>query len=93
MGVLALLWPATAGSQPAVDCARNPDRSRWFVRAGATGDGIGTVSHPFGSLSDVERCAPAAAMITVLAFSMPLDGGIRLKDRQTLVGSSRRAGR
>jgi hypothetical protein len=86
MGVVAFLWPATTGSQPAVECSRNADQSRWFVRAGATGEGIGTESHPFGSLSDVERCAPAAAIITVLPSSMPLDGGIRLKDRQKLVG-------
>ena len=89
MGVLALVWPATAGSQPMVECSRNPNQSQWFVRAGAAGDGTGTESRPFGSLADVERCAPAGATITVLAAldtAPPLNGGIRLKDRQKLLG-------
>src|SRR5262245_47818089 len=87
MGALALLWAAKASPQSAVECGGNPDQSRWFVRAGTSGDGIGTESRPFGSLADVERCAPAGATITVLASSMPLDGGIRLKDRQKLLGA------
>lgn len=85
-GVFALLWPATAGSQPIIECSRNPDQTQWFVRAGA-GEGIGAQPRPFGSLADVERCAPAGATITVLPSSMPLDGGIRLKDRQRLLGA------
>jgi hypothetical protein len=85
-GVLALFVPSTVGSQP-VPCSRNPDQARWFVRAGATGDGNGTRNRPFASLAEIERCAPAAATITVLPSSMPLDGGIRLKDRQKLLGA------
>ena len=87
MAVFALLWPPTAGSQPILECSRNPDQGQWFVRAGAAGEGIGTQPRPFGSLADVERCAPAGATITVLPASRPLDGGIRLKDRQKLLGS------
>src|SRR5262245_57830375 len=86
-GALALLWPAAAGSQPAVECSRNPDQSHWFVRAGAKGEGTGTQSRPFGSLADIERCAPPGATITVMPSSMPLDGGIRLKDQQRLLGA------
>jgi hypothetical protein len=87
MGVFALLWPATAGAQPITECGRNPDQAQWFVRAGAAVEGVGTQPRPFGSLADVERCAPAGATITVLPSSTPLDGGIRLKDRQRLLGS------
>ena len=89
MGVSALLWPATAGSQPIIECSRNPDQTQWFVRAGAAGEGIGTQRRPFGSLADVERCAPPGATINVLAApesAPPLDGGIKLKDRQKLFG-------
>jgi hypothetical protein len=87
VGAFALFWPAMIGSQPMVECRRNPDQTQWFVRAGAAGEGIGTQRVPFGSLADIERCAPAGATITVLPSSMPLDGGIRLKDLQRLLGS------
>jgi hypothetical protein len=87
MGVFALLWPATAGAQPVIECSRNPDQTQWFVHGGAADGGVGTQPRPFRSLADVERCAPAGATITVLPSSTPLDGGIRLKDRQRLLGS------
>jgi hypothetical protein len=89
IGAVALLWPASAVSQAPAECSRNADQSRWFVRAGAGGDGIGTRDRPFGSLADIERCAPAGATITVLAAAdtaARLDGGIKLKDRQKLLG-------
>ena len=88
-GAFALLWPAVSIAQTPLDCARNPDRARWFVRAGAPGDGAGTNARPFASLADIERCAPPGATITVLApaeGAAPLDGGIRLKERQKLLG-------
>jgi hypothetical protein len=87
----ALLWPAVSIAQTPVDCARNPDQARWFVRAGPPGEGAGTNDRPFASLAEVERCAPAGATITVLApadGAPPLDGGIRLKDRQKLLGAA-----
>lgn len=87
MGAVALLWAAKASPQSAVECGGNPDQSRWFVRAGAPGGGSGTERRPLGSLADIERCAPAGATITVLQSSVPLDGGIRLKDRQRLLGA------
>ena len=86
VGALAFLWPATSGSQSTIDCTRNPDQAQWFVRAGAD-PGVGTRSAPFGSLADIERCAPPGATISVLPAAIPLDGGIRLKDRQRLLGS------
>jgi hypothetical protein len=88
-GAFALLWPAVSTAQTPIDCARNPDQARWFVRAGAPGDSAGTNARPFASLADIERCAPAGATITVLApadGAAPLDGGIRLKERQKLFG-------
>src|SRR5262245_35735050 len=95
VGVFAMLWPAVALAQTPTDCTRNPDKTRWFVRAGAPGDGAGTSARPFATLADVERCAPAGATITVLApadGASPLDGGIRLKDRQKLLGPAARNG-
>ena len=88
-GAFALLWPAVLATQASVDCTRNPDPARWFVRAGAPSDGAGTNERPFSALADIERCAPPGAAITVLtpvAGATPLDGGIRLKDRQKLLG-------
>jgi hypothetical protein len=89
-GALATIWSVVAVAQtPPDDCARNPNKTRWFVRAGAPGDGVGTNNRPFAALADIERCAPAGATITVLApaeGAPPLDGGIRLKERQKLVG-------
>ena len=90
VGVLALIWPATAGSQSAIECSRNPDQSRWFVRAGATAEGVGSESRPFAALGDIERCSPPGAAIVVLEApegAAPLDGGIKLKDRQKLTGA------
>ena len=85
-GALAIAPPAF-GQTP--ECSRNPNQAQWFVRAGAPMDGNGSASRPFATLADVERCAPAGATIMVLtpADSAPsLDGGIRLKDRQKLLG-------
>ena len=89
VGVFALIWPAGTLAQTPADCTRNPDQTRWFVRAGPPGEAAGTTDRPFSSLAEVERCAPAGATITVLApadSAPPLDGGIRLKDRQKLLG-------
>jgi hypothetical protein len=89
VGALAMFWPAAAVAQTAADCTRNPDQTRWFVRAGAPGEATGTNDRPFGSLADIERCSPAGATITVLAppdGAAPLDGGLRMKDRQKLIG-------
>ena len=94
-GAVVMLGPAMAAAQEPVDCTRNPDRMQWFVRAGTAADAAGTRDRPFGSLADIERCAPAGATITVLpapGVAAPLDGGIRLKDSQTLLGAKPEAG-
>ena len=91
VSAFALLWTAAVAQTP-IDCMRNGEQTRWFVRAGAPGEGAGTNARPFASLADVERCAPAGATITVLApadGAPPLDGGIRLKDRQKLARPGR----
>jgi hypothetical protein len=88
--VLGVLWPAVGAPQTVENCRRNPDPTRWFVQAGASGTATGAKDHPFGSLADIERCAPAGATIVVLpqgAAAPALDGGIRLKDRQKLLGA------
>jgi hypothetical protein len=89
VGTLAMIWPAAVRPQTPTDCTGNPDQARWFVQAGPPGEAAGTNDRPFASLADVERCAPAGATITVLAPTQgapALDGGIRLKDRQKLLG-------
>ncbi|KAA1426680.1 hypothetical protein [Nocardioides antri] len=57
----------------------------WFVRAGAS-SGDGSRAAPLGSLRAVERRSEAGDRIVVLPAARPLDGGIRLKPRQVLVG-------
>jgi hypothetical protein len=86
--VVALISPDTVLAQSS-DCTRNANQVQWFVRAGAASGGDGTNQRPVASLGEIERCAPAGATITVLAppdGATPLDGGIRLKDRQKLIG-------
>ena len=85
-----------------VDCAdagrlRAQPGSGSMVRPGRRrpATATGTNDRPFASLADIERCAPAGATITVLApaeGAAPLDGGIRLKDRQKLLGLAPRPG-
>ena len=88
-GAFALLWPAVSVAQTPVDCARNPDQARWFVRAGApaTVPERTRARSPRSPTSSAAR--RAGATITVLApadGAAPLDGGIRLKERQKLLG-------
>ena len=40
VSVFALLW-TSAEAQTPIDCTRNREQTRWFVRAGAPGDGAG----------------------------------------------------
>lgn len=77
-GLLATGW-VTAGPAEA-------DVSTWYVQAGAT-TSVGTASHPFGSLAQVESASRAGDTIVVLPATGVLDGGILLKPGQTLRGS------
>lgn len=59
--------------------------STWYVAAGGTGDGESQQS-PFGSLAEAEAASGLCDSIAVLPGTGVLDGGIVLKDGQTLVG-------
>ena len=50
-GAFVLLWPAVSIAQTPVDCARNRDQTRWFVRAGPAGEATGMNDRPFASLA------------------------------------------
>jgi hypothetical protein len=83
--LLALV--ALAAAAPATTYGSFPQRGgkrTVFVRAGATGHG--THRAPFGSLAQVEAVSRPRDTIVVLAGSAPLEGGIRLKPRQRLIG-------
>ncbi|GAB16541.1 hypothetical protein GOEFS_004_00560 [Gordonia effusa NBRC 100432] len=63
--------------------------SVWHVKAGATAGGNGTVRAPFNSLAVVERVSKPGDTVIVdpaAQRTAPLDGGIRLKRGQRLIG-------
>lgn len=67
----------------------------WFVRAGAPTGGDGSRGQPFNRLRRVERASRAGDRIIVLPARGTLDGGIKLKRGQRLIGAgppARRAG-
>lgn len=59
----------------------------WYVSASAEPGGNGTPAKPFQTLTAVESASKAGDIIRVLASEEALDGGIRLKARQQLIGS------
>ncbi|RHW24675.1 hypothetical protein D0Z08_23400 [Nocardioides immobilis] len=65
--------------------ARAAEPTTWYVEAGAR-SGDGSQDAPLGSLVEVEQLSAAGDRIVVLPAAQPLDGGIRLKPRQVLVG-------
>ncbi len=74
VGLGALAAPASA-----------VEPTTWYVEAGAR-SGDGSQGAPVGSLVEVEQLSAAGDRIVVLPAAQPLDGGIRLKPRQVLVG-------
>ena len=62
-GAIAVLCPAVVAAQTPAECTRNPDRTRWFVRAGTAADAAGTRDRPLGSLADIERSATAPSRL------------------------------
>ena len=91
--VLALLacWPAAASAidqrKPAL-----PGRT-WYVDNTAAPDGDGSMVAPFDRLARAERAADAGDTIYVFrgdGTSRGLDGGIRLRPFQRLIGSGAR---
>lgn len=69
-------WPSGAADGPRT----------WYVAAHARAGGSGTATRPFDALSDAEAASRAGDTIHVLPSAGVLNGGIRLKPRQTLVG-------
>lgn len=77
VALLAVPWSAAA----------EPGPRTWFVDAAARPGGDGSSARPFGSLAAVEAASAPGDTITVRPALVPLDGGIRLKPGQTLVGA------
>ena len=80
----AALLPATAAAD------RDDQTGTWYLRAGAAGGGDGTHASPFGRLTQVEVASHPGDRIVVLRAPQsapPLDGGIKLKRRQWLIGA------
>jgi hypothetical protein len=65
--------------------AKPETRTRWYVRAGAGGDGT-RVDRPAGTLAQLERLSAPRDLLFVLVGDTPLDGGITLKLGQLLTG-------
>jgi hypothetical protein len=59
----------------------------WFVRAAGNSGGHGSRRRPFEALSAVQRASHPGDRIVVLRSRRTLDGGIKLKPRQRLVGA------
>ena len=74
--VLSLVLFTTATSEAA----------DWYVKAGAPHPGNGSKNRPFTSLEQVEAASAAGDTIYVLQSQGALDGGIQLKDGQSLIG-------
>jgi hypothetical protein len=78
---------------PALVRAPNADAAKgriWYVRAAARPGGDGSRHSPFRTLAKVQRASHAGDTIVILparATVAPLNGGIRLKARQRLVGA------
>ncbi len=74
--------PTLPTSSPAVAVT-----TTWYVDASADPGGTGSAARPFATLIEVEAASRAGDTIRVLPAAAPLDGGIRLKRGQTLVGA------
>jgi hypothetical protein len=79
---LLIACAALVMAAPAPAAARS-----WHVRAGSTGDG--SQAHPFGDLASAERASRRGDRIVVRAGPAVLDGPIRLKPRQRMIGRGR----
>lgn len=77
----ALLAVPAHGAEPRI----------WYVDESARAGGNGSATAPFRSLGQVERASRRGDTIRVVPSSLALDGGIRLKRNQTLVGLGRAA--
>lgn len=90
LAVALLITCAAPVAAQAAPPAATAHRHTWYVSAAASGQGDGTRGAPFSTLAAVEAASREGDRIVVLAspLSTPaLNGGIRLKARQRLVGS------
>jgi len=73
---------------PALTSAAEATGTRtWYVAAHAVSGGTGTAARPFRTLAAVQQASRAGDVIRVLPSRRALDGGIRLKPGQRLVGT------
>lgn len=83
LALLALLMPTAVLSGPA---AAEAGARTWYVDASAPAGGTGTPTRPFTTLAAVESASRRGDTIRVLPSASVLDGGIRLKRGQSLIG-------
>ncbi len=91
-GLLVAAATASAGFAATATADREQRAQTWFVRAGADANGDGTRDSPFGHLVEVETASKPGDRIVVLrapGSAGALDGGIRLKRGQRLIGAGR----
>jgi len=66
---------------------KHPHQRVWYVRADAAAGGTGSHRAPFNQLAQVQLRSRPGDEIVVLPSPQPLDGGVALKPRQTLLGA------
>lgn len=59
----------------------------WYAQAGAEGDGS-DITRPLGTTSEIERVTSIKDVIFLLPGEQAFDGGLSLKDGQSLIGIS-----
>ena len=90
--VLALLLAGATNAMAAKSAKSSTwhdKTSTWYVESLAPANGKGTRNSPFNTLVAAENASKAGDTIVILrspAGTPPLDGGIQLKAKQTLVG-------
>jgi hypothetical protein len=94
LAMAALLAVTAALAGPSAALAHGAAREEavaktWFVRAAGNSGGDGSRGRPFETLSAVQRASHPGDRIVVLRSRRTLDGGIKLKPRQRLLGAGR----
>ena len=62
------------------------EATTWYVKADPSHSGNGTKNRPFSTLQEAEGASLPGDTILILQSKDPLDGGIQLKDGQSLIG-------
>jgi hypothetical protein len=91
VAILALLLvPASSGATASHAKAHKPKTKTWYVSATARSSGSGSRGKPFRTLAAVQKASRPGDRIVIVPAPLtaaPLDGGIRLKPGQRLVGA------